>query len=82
MNFCKGMFLGLIVGAGVAAVAVASNTKLSGSIKDKTECAKKKLSKVLGKIKDKLDKGCGCCGCAQKADETANQNVNQNPAQA
>lgn len=77
MKFCKGMILGLVVGASVSAVVVASNSKLAGNVKQKSGEFKKQLSKFLGKIKQKLDNECSNCGCAKKEETNVEQNGEQ-----
>ena len=73
MNFLKGMLLGVIVGASAGAVLVATNKKLSGKVKEKTDIAKKKLSNTLSKIKQKLDE-CPKCDCECNKEGNSEQN--------
>lgn len=71
MDFLKGILFGVLVGISSGAIIVSNNKNLSVQIKEKTDIAKKKLSKALTYIKSKLDE-CPKCDCECKKEENSN----------
>jgi recombinational DNA repair protein RecR len=73
-EFLKGVMVGALVGAGVAAVVVSKNKKLSSKIKNGVDDMQEKLAEAKDSFAEKLqdcdvfedENNCGFCGEEKK----------------
>ena len=53
--FCKGVILGMISGATLASVSIVKDKNFYTLVKDKVEMSENKISKMVNKIKKKIE---------------------------